>query len=122
MILAVDFDGVIHDPSTAPYGKRMGRPVEGCKEALSEFRNSSVIPLNHIVIWTARVRNEGDKKHVIDWLNYFEIPYDSISIYKPMADVYLDDKAVHFKDWESALKSLRVIQKSPYHQIEQPEY
>ncbi len=38
-ILAIDFDGVIHDFKNPIEGRRMGAPIEGTKEALDKFKS-----------------------------------------------------------------------------------
>lgn len=99
MILAVDFDGVIHDPENRAPGFKMGRPVDGAVEALA-----SLVEAGHTVI-VHTVRSDSDR-HVSKWLAYFHIPHHSVTNIKPNADVFIDDKAVRFTDWQSTLAAL----------------
>lgn len=94
MILAIDFDGVVHDHKHPIEGRRMGAPIEGAKEALQIFkrRGDRVIIFS---VWGDAVR----QKVIADWLKFYAIPHDSITNIKPMADVYIDDKAIRFTSW-----------------------
>jgi hypothetical protein len=103
MILAIDFDGVIHDDKNRPAGKRMGPPIKGAKEALLSFRSNH----HSIIIHTLRATSLGGSGHVRDWLVYFGIPFDDVVGLKPAADVYIDDKAITFRDWSETISILR---------------
>lgn len=95
MILAIDFDGVIHDSEHPAPGRRMGPPIEGAKEKIRAFKTAG----HEIIIHTVR-GNDAGAHHVADWMDYFGIPYDRITDKKPVADIYLDDKAVRFTSWK----------------------
>lgn len=96
MILAIDFDGVIHDIKNPLPGRRMGGPIIGAKEALVGFKREG----HHIVIFTVRANSEASKMTVIDWLTYYEIPFDDVTNIKINADYYIDDKAIQFISWD----------------------
>lgn len=93
LTLAIDFDGVIHDDKHPLPGKKMGPPIMGAKIALMRLKGRGCT----IIVHTVRATNP---QHVKDWLDYYEIPYDDVTNIKPVADVYLDDKAVTFTSWE----------------------
>ena len=95
MILAIDFDGVIHDHKNPIKGRRMGAPIEGAKEALADLTHQGHKIIVHTV-WG----NEKGRQTIADWMKYYEIPYHDITNEKPQADVYLDDKAMHFTSWK----------------------
>ena len=106
-IVAVDFDGTLCDHEFPS----IGAPKVGAKEALQRIRDLGF----KILIWTCRTCHfnyeifGGDPsthtferqsvKDMIAWLDANEIPYDEIddgSRGKPLADFYLDDKALRF--------------------------
>lgn len=103
--IAVDFDGVLHDvrPVVRPAGKRMGPPIAGAKQAMQMLHD-----LGHeLIIYTCRARTSNSipasTAHVEDWLEYFQIPFDSVTALKPVAAVYVDDHGLYFERWSDAL-------------------
>lgn len=108
--LAVDFDGVIADYSSGFLGKDVfGQPLPGAAEALRQLYDDGW----NIIIFTTRPNTQALR----DYLYQHDIPYDAINMNpeqpvdsnhgKPIADVYLDDRAVRFHDWEQAFAALR---------------
>ena len=98
MILAVDFDDVLHDPRNRLPGKRLGEPLAGAQEAMQLLKRLGHTLIIHSV-W-------GDKPEPMqEWLSFFRIPYDQITRLKPDADVYLDNRAVRFLSWQAFLDS-----------------
>ena len=94
MIIAVDFDGVIHDHKNPVEGKRMGLPIEGALPGLKSLKARG----DTVIIHSCR---GGNPQLIEEWMNYHGIPYyDSITNIKPTADVYLDDKAIRFENWK----------------------
>jgi hypothetical protein len=102
MILAIDFDGVIHDPKRVPPKHRMGVPIDGAIKAMQQLRQAGHV----LIIYTVRGNSEGGIRSCEDWLNYFDIPFDRVTAYKPNADIYIDDKAIRFETWEQTLEGI----------------
>lgn len=99
MILAIDYDGVIHDINNPVPGKRMGRPMPGAEDAMEDLKQAG----HKLIIHSVR----GDKPKVIaDWCDYYDVPYDEITNIKPQADLYIDDKALHFDSWTQVMNLL----------------
>lgn len=94
VIWAIDFDGVIHEPTNRVKGYKMGRPVDGARNALLRLREND----HEIIIHSARALVPSGMKSIEDWMQYFEIPYDYI-IEKPIANFYVDDRAITFRGW-----------------------
>ena len=94
-ILAIDFDGVIHDFKNPVVGRRMGAPIKGTKEALMGFKAHG----HKIIVFTIWGDAKGQKT-ISDFMKYYELPFDEITNIKPQADAYLDDKAIRFTSWE----------------------
>ena len=97
-VIAVDFDGVVHDFKHPIKGRRMGEPIEGTQDALKRLRGLGHKIIIHSV-W-------GDSKAIRDFMEYYKLPYDSITNIKPTADFYVDDKAVRFTNWPEICKIL----------------
>lgn len=105
MLLAIDFDGVIHDYKNPVEGRRMGEPINGAKESLQGLKAIG----HELVIHTVKASTLGGMKAVIDWMNYYEIPFDFVVYTKPNADVFIDDKAIRFNDWAQTLAEVQKI-------------
>jgi len=76
----------------------MGLPVDGAVEAMRGMKARG----HELIVFTVR----GDRpKHVVDWLKFYEIPFDDVTRIKPDASLFIDDKALTFRGWED-LKSL----------------
>ena len=95
MIIAVDFDGVIHDHKNPLPGKKMGMPIIGTKDGLEKLKSGG----HEIIIYTAR----RDYKPIMDFMNYYKLPFNLITSMKPKADWYIDDKAIRFNSWSSLI-------------------
>ena len=92
MVIALDFDRVIHDTDHPKEGRKMGPPLLGAKEALVDlFRQG------HQII----VHSCNRPKVIQDWMQYYEIPYHYVwnQVGKPVADWYVDDRGVKFTSW-----------------------
>jgi hypothetical protein len=80
----------------------MGKPVHGALESVW-----SLVADGHVVIvHTARTQTSMHTQHVVDWLAYFGFPVLPVSVFKPVADCYVDDKALRFVDWHQASDAL----------------
>lgn len=106
MIVAVDFDHVLHDIDNPVPGRTMGAPMPDAIQAMTELRDEG----DRLIIFTCRDNTSG---YIADWLNYWQIPYDEITRVKPAADVYLDDKALRHRDWRSSMAALAAIRDVP---------
>ena len=93
-VLAIDFDGVIHDYKHPIEGRRMGLPISGAKESLLQFKQKGYTIIIHSV-------RGGSSGHIADFMDYYGLTYDTITNIKPNADYYIDDKAVKFIDWDN---------------------
>ena len=98
MILAIDFDNTIMDTKHPVEGQKMGPPMPDALESLMDLHDAG----HTLIIHTTRANNPSGRKSVADWLEYYDVDYDSI-MPKPAADFYIDDRAVEFQDWEDTL-------------------
>lgn len=101
LILAIDWDNVIHDRQHPVAGKKLGGLMEGAEEALDDLYRAGYT----IIIHTTMANSPSGRKAVVDWLQYYGIDYHEI-VPKPKADYYIDDKAIKFKNWDQALQEI----------------
>jgi hypothetical protein len=87
--LAIDFDGVLHDYSSGWTTIPTGPPLPGAKKAMEEFKARGF----ELIIYSCR------KMHIESWMRRHGIPYDGVALTKPMADAYIDDRAIRFTHW-----------------------
>lgn len=104
-ILAVDFDGVIHNKANPVAGRRMGPPYAETREAMLELRGDGW----QLIVHTVMAVTDGGRQAVIDWLNFYEIPFDEVTSTKPNAAAYIDDRAWRHIDWPSTLRFVRSL-------------
>ena len=90
MVIAIDFDGTLHDWHHPVEGRKMGPPMEGAKAALDRLRE-----LGHKLV----IHSCNNEVVIADWMEYFNIPYDLIWTQKPNCDLFIDDRAVPFTSW-----------------------
>lgn len=115
MIIAVDFDGVLHDYTKGWCGGKIyGDPVPGAREAMRELLRDG----HQVWVFTARAFSgyvdgdrlvPGDAPGIRKWLKYHKIPYTSVFIGhgKLAADLYIDDRAIKFEgDWAQTLSQV----------------
>lgn len=106
-VICVDFDGVIHQYS-GWLGKRIFKPpIDGVAKFLGRLKELDWV----VIVWTSRIETDL----ISDYLKFHDIPFDHINHNpenveqhchpaKPIADVYLDDRAVAFSGvWSDAL-------------------
>lgn len=114
--LAVDFDATICDLRSFSFNGVDGEPHDGAREVLRQARNNG----DTIIVHTCRARPTetvdgkfwvNTTNHVAAWMDHHDIPYDEITALKPIADVYLDDKAIQFIDWHQASADLMMLRR-----------
>ena len=107
--ICIDLDGVICTIKKTDQTYADVTPIPGVKEKIKSLRQNG----HYVIIFTARHMktcngNVGQiisrvGKITLDWLKSNEIEFDEIYFGKPWADVYIDDNAFRFNDWESIL-------------------
>jgi capsule biosynthesis phosphatase len=107
MRICLDLDGVICDFKREGETYSDVRPIEGAIEKIQNLKKSG----HYIIINTARhmktccsnlgLLNARVSKITIDWLEKHEIPFDEIYFAKPWAQVYIDDNAFRFTNWDA---------------------
>ena len=106
--LAVDFDGVIHKYSLGFHdGTLYDIPFPGAKQSLTKLRKKW-----WIYVYTVRATTKKGRQAVESYLKKNKIPYDEVVPHKPVAFAYIDDRAIHFQNWPTAIKDLNKMDRS----------
>lgn len=115
MKIAIDFDGVLHGYSKGwADGTVYDPPVPGTRKAMEQLKAQG----HYLIIFSTRTnkvfrkKSDPDQQPLMEaWLAEHSIPFDKIWLYgKPMADIYLDDRALTFKgDWQQTLQDISVF-------------
>jgi hypothetical protein len=107
--IAIDFDGVINSFSSGWRGStKTDAPVAGAADAIGELLASG----NKIVIYSSRAATPEGLETIKKYLGYIadnNVNIDEIDITdkKPIAHVYVDDRAISFNgDWQDTLKQI----------------
>lgn len=101
--IAVDFDGVLHDPSNVQKGYKLGSTIPGSVAAMQKLKEEGAI----LVIHSVWADTEQKCQAMAKWCQYFKIPYDFISNQKPICDFYIDDHGLRFESWPQALADIK---------------
>jgi capsule biosynthesis phosphatase len=109
MRICIDIDGVICKLKRENELYQDLMPIDGSVERITQLRESG----HYIILYTARrmkTHNANIAKVIadigkitLDWLERHNIPYDEIIFGKPWADVYIDDNAFRFQNWEEIM-------------------
>lgn len=100
MTIMVDMDGVICSEERV-FERALAKPLDGAKEALDALKAAG----HAIVVYTARGWQEY--RVTKQWLDDHGIPYDQIHMGKPIAHVWIDDRAIRHQTWDETLKTLK---------------
>jgi len=123
-VVAVDIDGVIIDSMQGTFNPDTYNPADierfptmkGCGRVLKRLWEAGYT----IILYTSRtntewVHNMGNgsaekiKEELTLQLKFRGLHFHFLSIFKPIADVYIDDRGLHFRDWTQVEKDLDVL-------------
>ena len=90
--LAVDIDGTICTEERT-FERPLAKPLPNAAEALRTLKANG----NTIILWTGRGWEQF--KVTKQWLDDNGMVYDQLLMGKPIVDIFIDDRARHFKGW-----------------------
>jgi uncharacterized HAD superfamily protein len=98
--IAIDIDGVVCEEEKT-FDRPLAKPIPGALEYIQRLYDAGHV----IVFWTAR----GWEQYRVtsDWLNRHGFSYHALSMGKPIVDIFIDDRAIHFESWEQAGEELK---------------
>ncbi len=89
-MICIDWDGVLRGKDRLP--------LPGALEAVEAIVQEGI----DVVIFSC----VPNREMIIDWLEKYDFPYSDVTNIKPVAELYIDDRGLHHKDWTSTLKEI----------------
>jgi ribonucleotide monophosphatase NagD (HAD superfamily) len=86
--IAIDFDGVLADPVTK-------KPLPDALDTMDFLANKGF----RLIIFSARATSDVGRQTIIEWCQRHMVRVSEVTGKKPMADLYIDDKAIHHTSW-----------------------
>jgi hypothetical protein len=109
--LAIDFDGVIHKNSKGFYdGTIYDDPVDETYNALEQLSKNY-----NLIIFSAKakpdrplINGKTGIELIWEWLEKYNLKQfiSDVVCEKPRAIYYIDDKAIHFTNWDNTLNKI----------------
>lgn len=101
--VAFDFDGVIHSYTSGWQGEGVCNdpPVPGIREAIASIRAAGY----EVRVHSTRCSTQEGRLAVCNYLRQHNIEVDGVSDKKPIAIVYIDDRAICFDGHSETLLS-----------------
>ena len=96
MRIAIDFDGTICRRWGIPTTPGFGKPIAGALDSIK-----LLLSLGHDV-WV--FTSNPDLNEVSSWLHAYDFPELRITNIKEPAQVYIDDRAIRFTNWQDIRK------------------
>jgi len=113
MKIAIDFDGVLHGYSKGwTDGTIYDAPVPGAAEAMKKLKEQGhtlyIFSTRTNPIFKKKEESADQKKAMEEWLKEHDMPYDKVWTFgKPMADIFIDDRAIGFRgQWDATLEEV----------------
>ena len=112
MRICIDLDGTICENRKKDQSYANVVPKKDAVKTIKKLKKKG----HKIIIFTSRHMKTCNNNlgeiiakqglNLFNWLNNYEIPYDEIWFGKPLADIYIDDKAKKFTNWGDINKNI----------------
>ena len=99
MQIIIDLDGTICTEEKT-FSRSLAKPINGAIESINKLYDQGHI----IIIYSARSWQEYEMTE--HWLKLNNIRYHQLVMGKPMGDVWIDDRAVKFSNWNDTLNQI----------------
>ena len=104
MQIIIDLDGTICTEEKT-HSRCLAKPKKGAVAGINKLYDEG----HTIIIYSARTWVEYEM--TVSWLASHKIKYHQLMLGKPIGDVWIDDRALCFEDWDKTLKELKKIKK-----------
>jgi len=99
MQLIIDLDGTICTEEKT-YSRALAKPIKGAIEAINNLYKEG----HTIIIYSARTWMEFEMTTA--WLKTHKINYHQLILGKPIGDVWIDDRALTFDNWDNIMNKI----------------
>jgi uncharacterized HAD superfamily protein len=99
MQIIIDLDGTICTEEKT-YSRSLAQAKKGAVEAVNKLYEQG----HTIIIYSARTWMEFEMTTA--WLKTNEIKYHQLVLGKPVGDVWIDDRAINFENWDTVMEKL----------------
>jgi uncharacterized HAD superfamily protein len=99
MQIIIDLDGTICTEEKT-FSRSLAKPIDGAIENINKLYNDG----NTILIYSARTWMEFEM--TTEWLKNHGVKYHQLILGKPIGDVWIDDRAIKFDNWDSVMKKI----------------
>ncbi len=99
MQIIIDLDGTICTEEKT-YSRSMAKPQEGAVDSVNKLYDAG----HTIIIYSARTWMEFEM--TTHWLKTNGVKYHQLILGKPIGDVWIDDRALTFDNWENITNKL----------------
>ena len=100
MQIIIDIDGTVCTEERT-YSRSLAKPLPGAIESVNKLYEEG----NTIVFFSARTWMEFEM--TTDWLKKHGFKYHQLVLGKPIGDVWIDDRALSFNNWESIMEKIK---------------
>ena len=98
-IIVIDIDGTICE-EVPTFQKSIAKIKRNAVKNINKLYKD-----NTIILYTAR--GWAEYKMTESWLKTNKVNYHLLMCGKPIYDIWIDDKAIQFQDWDKLLKKLK---------------
>jgi capsule biosynthesis phosphatase len=112
MRICIDIDGTICITRKLDESYHDVKPIPGAIEHINKLKADG----HYIILYSSRHMKTCDNNLgriiaiqgniLLPWLNKHNIPYDEVWFGKPLADIYIDDRAVKFDNWNDTYNTI----------------
>jgi len=98
-VIVVDMDGTICSEEKT-FSRSLAKVKVGAVKSINALKEKG----NTIIIYSARSWQEYEMTKF--WLDKHGIKFDQLILGKPIGDVWIDDRAIEFQDWDSVIERI----------------
>ena len=99
LTIFVDLDGVLATEERT-FDRPLAAPLPGARDALAALHAAG----RTVVVYTGR--GWPEYRYTKQWLDEHGFQYDALLMGKPIADVWIDDRAIRHTGWADTLQQL----------------